>query len=145
MNYADFNNMFDIKGLKADIEDAGKKNTSFEKTPYGSYEVVITKLELGVSKKQRPMLKVWFKIIAGQHEKSLIFMNQLLTTGFEVHKANIFLKSISENEIKFEDYDQYGKLIEDIYKEIDGKKSFELQYVNEKGYDNFIIKQVFDL
>lgn len=141
MNYAEFNNMFDLSGLKADINSNNTRD--FEKVPYGEYEVDITKLELGSSKKSLPMLKCWMKITAGEKEGSMLFMNQLLHTGFGIHNANEFLKTISDENVYFDDFAQYGNLIETIFNEIKDSKLFHIQYLANKGYDKYIVKDIY--
>ena len=91
------------------------------------------------------MLKVWFKILAGEYENSIIFMNQVVTLPFQIHIANEFLKSLkSELEIKFVDYNQYADLIDKIYDEITKKYEYALYYdKNDKGYNTFKITDVF--
>lgn len=143
MDYAAFNNMFDLEGLKSDIKNV---NGNREEVPHGVYEVEIAKLELGASKKKLPMLKVWFKITAGQYKGSLIFMNQLLTSGFGIHNANVFLKSLCTGDtIDFIDYNQYGRLIEDIFNKIEGNKAFALNYGENRGYNTFNITEVYSV
>lgn len=144
MDYAVFNNMFDINGLKADINNVG--GSKREEVPHGLYEVEITKLELGASKKQLPMLKVWFKITAGKYKGSMLFMNQLLTSGFGIHTANVFLKSLCTGDnIEFVDFTQYGQLIDNLFDKVNGARAFALNYGENKGFNTFNITEVYSV
>lgn len=144
MNYAKFNQVFDVEGLKQDLSKAAENN--FEKTPYGEYVVHISKLELVENSKGNPMLTVWFEILEGNLQKRLIFMNQTITAGFQLHLCNEFLRSLDSGlEVVFDDFEQYGKLIEQIYhKTMELGLEYALEYSEKKGYDTFKIKEVFD-
>ncbi len=63
--------------------------------PHGTYEVAITKLELGGEQKHDPMVKVWFKIVEGDFKGSLIFMNQVINQGFQIILSNELLRDIT--------------------------------------------------
>lgn len=129
----------------ADLDNG--QGGDFPEIPYGDYEVKVNKMELKASKAGDPMLSVQFKILEGQYKNSLIFMNQVLTMPFQIHKANDFMRSLDTGmEIKFKDYTQYADLILDVSEEIDKQKlEYALGYgVNEKGYDTFEILEVFE-
>ena len=140
--YEKFNEKFDIEGLRADIESANKPIT--EEVPFGNYEVTITKLELGESKKGAPQVKAWFKIVAGDYKGQLIFMNQNITSGFQIHTMNDFLSSLdSGEEIISEVFRQYGVLLERINEVLNGIE-YQLEYdENAKGFKTYTIVQKF--
>ena len=119
----------------------------FKDVPKGKYEVKITKLELKASKKSDdPMLACWMKIIAGECKGQNIFYYQMLTTGFGIHTANGFLKSLDSGvDIEFDNFKQYNDMLLDITEAIESEK---LEYVldygeNEKGFKTFKIEEVF--
>lgn len=146
--FAKFDSEFDTKQLQADEKDAAKNGGGdFEEVPHGKYEVAIEKLELGESKKHDPMLKVWFKIRAGKYKNQRIFMNQVVTQGFQIHIANEFLRSLdSDEKVTFETYSQYHELILDIFEDISENLEYELDYgENKKGYNTFKITDIFEL
>ena len=147
MDFSKFDKPVDLEGLKNDILDAEENGGDFKEVPKGKYEVVITKLELVESKNGNPMMSVWFKITAGEFKNSLIFMNQVVTQGFQIHIADEFLRSLeTEAEVKFESYSQYAELLADIFEEIEDKVGFVLNYgENKKGYNTFKIEESFDL
>ena len=137
-----------VKELAKEVENVQNENGTgeYKEVEYGIHDVAIDKLELGLTKAgDKPMLKVWFKILAGEYENSIIFMNQVVTLPFQIHIANEFLKSLkSELEIKFVDYNQYADLIDKIYDEITKKYEYALDYdKNDKGYNTFKITDVF--
>lgn len=145
-----FNSMFDLAGLKSDIESAASKDGDFVEVPDGNYEVKVTKLELGQTGEKSktpgmPMLKVWFDILAGDFKGQKIFMNQMLTTGFGIHKANQLLTDLESGvPVTFENFDQYHNMLEQIFAAIDGTGEYELAYGhNNKGYAMYQIVQKF--
>lgn len=155
MDFAKFDSMVDLDGLKADIAAASSGNETRERkeVPHGTYEVAIEKLELTTTKTSgKPMLSVWFRVLSeGEYNNQMIFMNQVVTQGFQLHIADEFLKSLVADapdapEVTFESYSQYAQLIMDVAEFIDGKFEYALDYgENAKGYDTFEITEVFEL
>lgn len=142
--FAKFNQMMDVDGLKQDVESAASNTGDFVEVPKGDYEVKISKLELGESKKGMPMAKVWFTIIAGEFKNQKIFMNQMLTTGFGIHKMNEFLDTLETGvPVVFENFEQYGDLLNQIFAEVDGKAEYQLAYGENKGFGTYNIVQRF--
>lgn len=146
-NFEEFDKKFDLNGLKNDIEDANNNTPNFEEVPAGTYEVKIEKLELTTSKTNKPMVKAQFRILAGDHAKQCIFMNQLVDEGFKIHIMNEFLKSLeSDMEVYFDSFSQYNELILDIHECIDGKLEYLLEYgENKKGFKTYTIKEIFEV
>ena len=141
-----WNESTDLKGLQNDIKDAQENNKEFEKVPHGEYEVKIDKMELKASKKADPMVSIWFTILEGKYKKSKLFMNQVITQGFQIHIVNEFLRSMGTDlAIEFVDYKQYADLLLDVAEECDANKlEFALKYEDNKGYDKFTITEVFE-
>lgn len=144
--FEQFNNAFDIDGLHTDIEQAASSNGDYVEVPLGDYEVAVTKLELGASKKGLPQAKVWFKIVAGDFKGQMIFMNQNLTNGFQFKIFNDFLESLDTGiSVVFDDYVQYAGLLHSVFKEIDGHYEYHLSYgENDKGYKTYYILEKFN-
>ena len=144
--FAEFDKQYDVAGLQADIKAASEGKGNREDVPHGDYEVSINKLELKKSSNGNPMVSVWFKVLAGTHTGQLIFMNQVITQGFQIHIANEFLRSLNTGlGIEFNTYSQYGALLQDVF---EATKNFEygLEYTeNNKGYSVFKITDVFEL
>ena len=145
-----FNCMFDMEGLKHDVEGAANNSGDFVDVPKGDYEVKVVKIELGETGEKSktpgmPMAKVWFDILAGDYKGQKIFMNQMLTTGFGIHKMNELLTSLETDiPVTFENFAQYAALFEQIFNEVDGKAEYQLCYgENNKGYSTYTIVQRF--
>lgn len=145
-----FNSMFDVDGLKSDIEQAASSTGDFVEVPKGDYEVKVTKIELGETGEKSknpgmPMAKVWFEVLAGEYKGQKIFMNQMLTSGFGIHKMNEFLNSLETGvTVQFENFTQYADLFKQIFDAVDSKAEFQLAYgENNKGYSTYTIVQRF--
>lgn len=145
-----FNNLIDVDGLKQDVATAAENSGDFVEVPKGDYEVKVVKIELGETGEKSktpgmPMAKVWFDILAGEYKGQKIFMNQMLTTGFGIHKMNEFLTSLETNiAVQFENFVQYDALFKEIFDAVDGKAEFQLSYgENNKGYSTYTIVQRF--
>lgn len=145
VNWEEFDKNVDIKNLEKDVEEASTREFNGEEVPFGKYEVKINKLELTQSKKGDPMLCVWFEIINGTNKGRLIFMNQVVLQGFQIHTANEFLRSLQTDEIiEFKGYSAYNILILNVYEKI-ANDEFELDYgENKKGYKTFKILQKYN-
>ena len=144
MDFSKFDKKIDLEGLKQDIADSA--NNDFKEVPLGTYEVAITKLELGESKKGDPMVKVWFKILEGEFKNSLIFMNQVVTKGFQIHIVDEFLRSLGTDiDIHFESFSQYANLIADVYEAVNGNFEYALEYGENKGFNTFEITEIFEV
>lgn len=138
-----FNSMFDVEGLKRDAEAASSSSGDFVEVPHGDYEVKVVKLEIGVTGEKSktpgmPMAKVWFEIVAGEYKGQKIFMNQMLTTGFGIHKMNEFLTSLDTDvTVVFENFDQYKDVFKMIFDVIDGNYEYQLAYTENPKNPKF--------
>ena len=145
----------DVEGLAKDVQEAAENGTgSFKEVPHGDYEVAVTKLELVASKKGDPMVSIWFKVVSdGEYKGSLIFFNQVITQGFQIHIANEMLRAmcdLTECEdapvIEFKTYKQYAELIMDVFEAIDDNFEFALKYgKGKKDFSTYEITDVFPL
>lgn len=141
-----WNSNIDLAGLQQDIKDAQDNNKEFEAVPHGEYEVKLDKLELKATKKGDPMVSAWFTILNGKYKNSKLFMNQVVTQGFQIHIVNTFLKSMCTGlNIEFVDYKQYAELLLDVAEFCDENNlEFAIKYEDNKGYDKFTITEVFE-
>lgn len=144
--WEEFDNNVDVEGLQKDIKDAEENGGTRKEVPHGNYEVKINKMELKKSRNGDPMLSIWFKVLAGEYSNCLIFMNQLVVQGIQIHIANEFLRSLDSGvDIEFKSYKQYAELIEEILKSINAQKlEYELKFEDNKGYNKFTIANVFE-
>lgn len=142
----------DVEGLKADMKEAEENGGNYEEVPVGTYEVKIDNVELKECKSEKhagePMLCVQFRILAGDFKNSCIFMNQLLSMGFMLSIAKKFLASleaVDPQEVTFESWKQFGKLIEKIGEEANANFEYLLEYgQTRKGFPTYTIKEVYD-
>lgn len=142
-----FDNAIDTKGLANDVKDAQENGASFKEVPHGDYEVAVDKIELTASKAGDPMVSIWFKVVSGEFKGSRIFMNQVVTQGFQIHIVNELLRSMDIGvDIEFVTYKQYGNLLMDVMEAIDGSLEFALSYKEgKKGFSTYEITEVFEL
>lgn len=143
-----FDQAIDTEGLAKDVLEAEENGTgSFREVPHGQYEVSIEKLELVTSKAGDPMVSCWMKVLAGEYKGSLIFMNQVITQGFQIHIANEFLRSLDSGfDVEFKTYSQYSQLLMDIHEAIDGQLEFALDYAEgKKGFSTYEITEIFEV
>jgi len=146
-----WNKQIDGEALKQDVKEAAENGGSYEEVPFGTYEVKVEKIELkecGSEKhKGEPMIAIWFKILNGQYKNSMIFMNQLLTQGFQIHIVNELLRSMDTGiDVEFDgNYEHYNNTILDVF-EATGNLEFVLKYSeSKKGYPVFKIEEVFEV
>lgn len=141
----------DVEGLQKDIAEADQGNSQgeFKEVPVGNYEVKIEKMELKASSKGDPMVSIWFRILNGEYEKCMLFMNQVITQGFQISQMNRFLKSmeaVDASAVEFKNYGQYNDLLMDIFEAVDENLEFLLEYKqNNKGYSVYSIKEVYEV
>lgn len=135
------------------VKEAAEKGGTgeYKEVPHGDYEVAVQQMELKASKKGDPMVSIWFKILEGEFKNSIIFYNQVITQGFQVHMVNEMLRMmVSELEdapaVEFKSYKQYGNLIMDIFEAINDNYEFVLSYKKgKKDFSTYEIKEVFVL
>ena len=143
----------DVEGLAKDVKEAAENGGgSFKEVPHGKYEVAVNQMELKASSKGDPMVTIWFKIISeGEYKGSMIFMNQVVTQGFQIHIVDEMLRALTEEcddapTIEFKNYKQYNDLIMDVFEAIDGKFEYALDYAKGKGdFSKYKIDEVYVL
>lgn len=147
IDYSKFDKAVDLEGLKNDVKDAEENGGDYKDVPAGTYEVTIDKLELVASKNGDPMVSCWMKILAGEFKGSRIFMNQVITLGFQIHKVDEFLRSLDSGiAIEFESYSQYAQMLLDIHEVINGKLEYGVKYGQDsKGFNTFEITDVYEV
>lgn len=132
------------KDMQKKIAEA--ENSEYVEVPLGDYEVKVDNMELKISKNGNPMVSIWFRIVAGDFEKNLLFMNQVINQPFQIGLANKILRALDPNkEVEFESYTQYANLILDIFEDIDGKYEYALKYGEKKGFSTFEVLDIFEV
>ena len=142
-----FDKVIDVEGLQKDVQEAAKNSTNYREVPHGEYEVKIEKLELVESKKGDPMVTIWFKVVSGEYKGSIIFYNQVITQGFQIHIVNELLRSLDSGiEVEFKTYKQYGQMLMDIHEAIDGRLEYGLKYgEGKKGFSTYEITDIYEV
>ena len=136
-------------GWNDDSFNQEEEKSSYEKVPYGNYEVKVDKMETTTSKNSgRDMVKIWFKILQGDYQDRIIFMNQVVERKFQRDILDKVLRGLVDDlpiVIKYESPRELYDLILDVFEEISGKYEYGLKYDKDsKGYDTFKILEVFD-
>ena len=146
-----WNRAVDVEGLKKDIAEAEANGGSgdYKEVPVGSYEVKIDKMELKESKNNDPMFFCQFRILQGDFSNSCLFMNQVITQGFQIGQVNRFLRSLQvfdDSEIEFKDYSQYNDLILDLMEELEsaGTEYLVVYKKSKKDFPIYTIKDVYE-
>ena len=162
--FAKWDKAIDNEGLQNDVAEAAQNGGgNFEEVPHGTYEVAIKQMELKASKKGDPMVSIWFKVVSDNHKGGIIFFNQVVTQGFQIHIVNELLrKMVSEAGDKGADietrldawftsktqkftYSGYSDLILDVFEITDGFE-YGLKYTKGKNdFSNYEITDVFAL
>lgn len=130
-----FNKNVKKEDLRKQIAEAAKNNTgSYKEVPAGQYEGEIEKLELGVTKDGRPMLKVMFRITEGEFKKSCLFMNRVCAgTKNDMNMIASIEGWINrlepETPVEFNgNYDDFAESILDAAEDICGVLKMEVAY-----------------
>ena len=143
-----WNKNVDTEGLAKDAKEAEQNGGSgdYPEVPVGTYEVKIDKMELKESSKGDPMFSAQFRILTGDHENQCLFMNQVITQGFQIGIVNKFLRSLEVmDDVEFKDYEQYNNVILDIMEQVDGNLEFLLEYKkSKKDFPIYTIKEVYE-
>ena len=97
------------------------------------------------------MVSIWFKIVSdGEYKGSMIFMNQVITQGFQIHIMNEMLHAMTAEceglEIEFKTYKQYNELLMDVFEAVDDNFEFALSYKKgKKDFSTYEITEVYTL
>lgn len=152
--YASEINADDLKASQQEIQANANGGGQREEVPVGKYEVKVDKLECKMSKSNNLMVSIWFRILKGKFEKSVIFYNgvfyedwmrhrvakilsDLLDDGDRTAEINLILKS--GNMATINDF------CLDIHEDIDGRLEYELDYGLSKGFNTYAITNVYDV
>lgn len=144
-----WNKAINVEGLAKDIKEveANGGTGDYAEVPVGTYEIKIEKMELKESSKGDPMFSAWFRILQGDYSNQLLFMNAVITQGFQIGNVNRFLRSLNAvDEVEFKDYAQYNDLIMDIMEAIE---EAGLEYLidykrNKKDFPIYTVKEVYE-
>lgn len=146
-----FDKQFDTAALKEDEKKAAENGGGdFPEVPWGDYVVKVEQAELKESKTSgKPMVSIWFKILEGEYKNSMIFYNQVIASGFGLHMADEFLRSLeTEIEVEFTSFRQYAEMLLDIAEAAQALE-YHLKYSERKAkngnsYNDYEIVEVFE-
>lgn len=153
-NWNKFDKDLNLDELQGMVDEAANNGGDFPEIPDGDYEVSVEQMELKETKKGDPMMTIRFKVLEGDHANQLIFFNQVMNPnvdyfGMQVNGANEMLRNlwdVEKDDVGFESFAQYAGLIEEVYKDIDGKFEYLLEKgKNKKGYDTYKIKDIYEV
>ena len=125
----------------------------YPEVPLGTYEVKVDKLECKMSKTNKPMVSIWFKILEGGYENSMIFYNGIFTEDWMRHRVVKMLSSLLDDNsheaainliLKSGDVNTINDFCMDVHEAIDKKFEYLLDYDQKKGYNTYTIKEVFE-
>jgi hypothetical protein len=150
--YADKINADELKASQKEIQDnAG--GGDYPEIPVGKYEVKGEKLECKNSSKGNPMVSIWFKILKGKYEKSLIFYNGVFHEDWMRHRVAKILSDLLDDGdrtaeinliLKSSNMDEINNFCMDIHESIDGRLEYLLNYGEKKGFQTYDIEEVFE-
>ena len=146
-----FDNNTDLAAFEEGVKNAENQSGDFEDLPHGKYEVALQNIELKPTKKKGdPMIVSAFKVIEGNHNGRLIWVNQVVDTPVKMNIGLNFINSMKpDTKVSFDKSGGMSKLAEDLVdagEEISKTKEFVLDFgQNKKGYDQYTIETVFEL
>ena len=151
--YASKINAEELAASQQEINANAKGGGNYKEVPLGKYEVKVEKLECKMSKSNNPMVSVWFKILEGDYKDSMIFYNGVFYEDWMRHRVVKFLSALlddSDHEgeinliLKSNDVDTINNFCMDIHEAIDGTFEYLLDYGTQKGYNTYIIEEVYE-
>lgn len=146
-------NADDLKASQKEIQNNANGGGNYEEVPVGTYEVKVDKLECKMSKSNNPMVSIWFRIMTGKYEKSLIFYNGVFKEDWMRHRVAKILSDLLDDGdrtaeinliLKSNNVQVVNDLCMDIHESIDKRLEYLLDYGLHKGYNTYTIKEVFD-
>lgn len=94
------------------------------------------------------MLAIQFEILEGEFEGLIIFVNQVLTSGFGILNANRILRGmVSGEDIEWRNsFSLYANLINHLFDQIKNSRKYTISYsTTKKGYKDVEIYGVFEV
>lgn len=150
--YASNINAAELAASQKEIQENAKGGDR-EEIPVGKYEVKVEKLEAKMSSKNNPMVSVWFRILTGSREKSVIFYNGTFHEDWMRHRVAKFLSDLLADGdrtaeinliLKAGDMTTINNFCMDIHESIDGRLEYLLDYGVSKGYNTYTIEEVYE-
>ena len=152
--YANNINAEELAASQKEINENAQGGGNYEEVPVGKYEVKVEKLEAKMSSKGNPMVTIWFRIVNGKFEKSMIFYNGVFHEDWMRHRVVKLLSTLLDDDsheaeinliLKSGDINLVNNFVMDIHEMIDGKFEYLLNYGTNKGYQTYDIEEVYDV
>ena len=155
--------IFDKYAKKINAEELAKSqeeinknsnNGDYKEVPVGKYEVKVDKMECKLSKTNKPMVSIWFKVLAGEHKNSLIFYNGIFNEDFMRHRVVKLLSALLDDTtheaeinliLKSGNVAEINEFCLDVHESIDGKFEYLLDYGIRKEFNTYHIEEVYDV
>jgi hypothetical protein len=150
--YADKINADELKASQKEIQD-NASGGDYPEIPVGKYEVKVDKLECKKSKSGNLMVSIWFKILKGKYEKSLIFYNGVFYEDWMRHRVAKILSDLLDDGdrtaeinliLKSNNMQVINDFCMDIHESVDKRLEYLLDYGLSKGYNTYKIEEVYD-
>lgn len=141
-----FNSKVNLEEIRKELATTSNKGMNREEVPSGTYEVKVEKMEIRPTKKEDPMISIWFRILDGKYKNQCVFFNRVLTTGKNISMVVLFMRSFKSGvAVEFQDFVQFNDVIQEVFESINRKKyEFALKLTKQdNGFDDYEIADVF--
>lgn len=136
-------------GEEAIKETKEAAKNEFKEVVDGTYVCKLDSLELAESKNHKPMIKGQFKIMEGEYKNQKLFVNQVITAGYPLHKGLEFLRSLEiydDGDIDFDgNYEHFNDLLLDLAE--DGAAynlSYEVKKTKDGDFTRLEVTEVYE-
>lgn len=152
MDFSKFDEQVNLDQLKKDAEEIKKNGGTgdYPEIEEGTYHGKVEKLEIGLTKDGRPMLKCQFRITEAPHKNQCLFMNRVLygtkNDANMIASAEGWLETLEPSEdigpVVFESYKQFAELVLDIAEDI-AELEYDVNY-DPDAFNNISIAEVYE-
>lgn len=155
IDFSEFDKQVDTKQLAADAAEAAKNGSGYTTVPDGTYDVKVEKMEIAETKDGRPMFKVMFRILEGEHKKQCLFMNRVIfgtkNDASMIGSVVGFLRKLDARDedgapiiCEFQNYTQFNELVLDIAEAIEADGLMYTVSYEEDAFNSISIEDVFE-
>jgi hypothetical protein len=152
--YASKINQEELAASQQEIQENASNGGQREEVPVGKYEVKVDKLECKKSKAGNLMVSIWFRILSGKFEKSVIFYNGVFHEDWMRHRVAKILSDLLDDGdrqaeinliLKSGNLDEINNFCMDIHESVEGRLEYLLDYGQNKGYQTYTIAEVYEV
>ena len=147
-------NQEELSKSQQEIKENANGGGQREEVPVGKYECKVDKLECKKSKAGNLMISIWFRILTGKFEKSVIFYNGVFHEDWMRHRVAKILSDILDDGdhqaeinliLKSGNMDEINNFCMDIHESVEGRLEYLLDYGQSKGYQTYKIDEVYEV